>query len=691
MAQATIHHPYVLSSDTTGPVLEDFWPTIFYGIEVADEVRRKVSTVPWASDAFRHLVDEADSIIALPPHVPHSQAGWRHEFFSRSTGAALVYDPWSPTRFLDPTTGLFEFDEAQGRAWVLLTHERTYRLMRSVGVLYAVTGDERYAEWVADGMRVAAEYFTHTEFCRDDVGGPALYYHSLYDAAMLMALANAFSLTRTSAAYRDGDEAMIRAQIFESRMPTMVEFLRKRPTHNMSCFVSGALAVAGELFNVPEWGELALGPNSGLRVQLEHGLPTDPDGGTDGLWYEGTMFYHYYSLSALISLWEVERRRGGPLAADPELNRRFDAMFDAPMALVDSQLRLPLVGDLGAPRTMRLAGYRHLYEYAAGRNPDRFGPALAAIYERSGEQRVSLDALAFGPDELPEPGGIPATHSLLPVAQFGVFRSRGPEQLYVTFRGGDYVGGHDHPDRLTVALSAFGHPISPDLGEAGYSLRGPGNLSYQRTTLSHNTLFADEREQIGNATLEWLPDAVPARARGVIVDEHGVRFTRTVYFDAPFVVLVDDFDSADEHRYGWMYHAYGGVTLLGAELSPSAMPAFGLPELPDRAGYAHLVNRRRGIATASLTATWQPAEGVTLNAQIASDGPLEVTVADTPGNPYPDSLGAILLRAPGRTRRIATVLEPFQGQASATAIELTDGGATVTVTGGDQRVYRWDE
>ena len=129
-------------------------------------------------------------------------------------------------------------------------------------------------------------------------------------------------------------------------------------------------------------------------------------------------------------------------------------MLSAPVTAVDRELRLSLVGDLGMPRAMNLAFYRHLYEYAAGQlDYERFAPVLASIYARSGAIRTGLAALAYGPDSLPEPGGIPSGHTVLPVARTGFFRSQGTERLYLSFRAGVRPGRDCRRGRDT--LSAY--------------------------------------------------------------------------------------------------------------------------------------------------------------------------------------------------------------------------------------------
>jgi len=682
------YRPYTLSPYDRGLVIEDVWPTIFFGDEVIPEIKRKAAKLPWARQALELMAKEAAMVMPKPPQLPVERAGWRHDFYSRVTAEHLLYDPDSQTRFLDPSTGVYEFDEAQRQAWVLLTHERTYRMMRSLGVLYRVTGDERYARWVAQGMRKAVEYFKHEEFVTGS-SIRALYHQPLYDAAVLMILANIYSLTKQSDAYSDRDADDIRAGIFEKRMGDMQAFLAAHPTGNMSCYVSGALAHCGRVFERDDWTKLGIGESSGVRTLLTKGLCVDKDGRTDGMWREGTMFYHFYSMCPLVTLWEQAKQSANGATRDADLRTRFAEMFAAPVALVDRELRLPVIGDLGAPRVMNLAAYRHLYEYAAGRlDPARFGPMLAEIYARSGAKRVELSALAYGPDALPKPGGIGRGSTLLPAASIGVFRSSSAEKLQVLFRAGRYGGGHDHPDRLGIALGAFGQPISPDLGTAGYSIH-PIVHNYYRATIAHNTLFADEKDQPGEAVLDWRGNDKNPRARGVISGEDGVRYQRTVFFAGPYVVLLDEYSSEAEHRFGWTYHAYGKLNVVSPKLEPGSKAMLGMPALPADGAYAMLTDRLSGVASEQIEAEWDVAGGVRMRLLAVSDGPIEVTAARSPGQPIPDKLGCVLLRAPGKSRRIAAVLEPCRGTGSVVSVRLRGDAVVVRLKSGGERVYDW--
>lgn len=676
------YRPYTLSPYDRGWIIESAWPTMFFGEEALQEIERKCGTLPWAKNALELMKREADIALKTAPLLPMEPVGWRHDFYSRATAEHLLHDPHRPEDYLDPSTGKYEHDEAQRKAWALLTHERTYRMMRSLGILYRLTGDERCAVWVVDGLRKAADYCAHSEFARDG----ALWFQPLYDAAELTLLANAYSLVRKHPALTADDHKRIRETIFEQWMPGQIEFLKAHPTHNMACYVSAALAYCGEVLDRPDWMGIGLCDETGMAAQLRNGLRAGPDGKVDGFWYEGTMFYHFYSICPLVTLWETDKRNNGKLTRDADLRARFTEMFAAPVALIDQALRLPPVGDLSAPRLMNLAAYRHLYEYAAGKlDPDRFGPLLASIYATTRAPRVELEALAYGLDELPEPDGVPKTHTVLRPTDTGVFRASTPHQMQLMFRCGRYVSGHDHPDRLQITLSAFGELISPDLGTPGYSLHGATH-NYFRTTLAHNTLFADEAEQAGDAALEWEPDAGIPRARGTIIGKDGITYGRTVFFDPPYVVLLDEYDSDGERRFGWVYHAYGPVAVM-SRLADAAIS----PALPDDRHFSLLTNRRTGMCADMLDAGWQVKEGLRLRLLTVSDGEFEATSGTTIGQPWPDTLGCIVLRAQGRKRCFATVLEPCQAEPTASSLSLAgDGAITVRLTDQTVRSYAWD-
>jgi hypothetical protein len=265
--------PYILSPEDAGWLIEDAWPSLYFGAERVAEIRRKVDTLSWARAAFDLMREESEQALAAPPLVPNEPCGWRHDFYAHSTAAHLLYETDRNDAFLDPSTGAREDLPAQRRAWALLTHERTFRLMRSLGILYGVTGDERYAAWVAEGLRRAAAYFTHHEFHNPRDG--ALYFQPLYDAGILLLLANVYDLTRASSAFSAADHARIRRDIFDDRVPALLDFLasdqRSTRAPNMACFAAAAVAASGRACDRLDWRDQGLA--AGLPLQLPRCLP----------------------------------------------------------------------------------------------------------------------------------------------------------------------------------------------------------------------------------------------------------------------------------------------------------------------------------------------------------------------------------------------------------------------------------
>lgn len=675
---------YTLCPDDTGFGIEDVWPTIGFGPERVPEIRRKAERLPWASALLERFIAEANHVVENEePLQPIERIGWRHQFYSKTTGEHLVYERHQPDAHLDPSTGERVSGPEEHAAWVLLTHERTHRLMRSLGLIAQLTGERRYAAWVREGLLRAVELFAHDEL-REGNRTDALYFQPLYDAPALAQLCWSYALTRDSSVYREGDHERIRIGIFERGIPYQLRFLDQIGVHNMACYVSMAVAVCGHWLGRADWLERGLrDPGVGLRGLLELGVPATPAGDADGFWYEGTTFYHWYSLCPLITLWELAQTLGDPLARDETVRRRLTAMLDAPVRMADFEDRVPTLGDLGAPRVMTLDTYRHLYEWGAGRiDAVGLGAVAARLIERAGE-RDGWTALAYGLDQLRDPAPPLAEHTTLPRAGLVCFRD--PERrMHALFRVGPHGAAHDHRDKLALAIHAYGECIAPDLGTPGYSLTD--TRAYFRGTFSHNTLMVDDKDQaeVHNVGLRHRLEGAPAYAEGVLFDAYpGVTLTRRVWFDAPYVVVADDLVSDDEHRYAWLFHARGAFR--AAVESPAEGPPY--DHYLESPPYVQLSHPERTGARGRIEGRWRVAERVGLRVLLRCDGLAEVITGRTPGQPLHDDRGTLVVRCTGRRGRYVAVFEPHGGRPTAADIELRGERVQLTLTDGSVRRY----
>jgi len=194
--------------------------------------------------------------------------------------------------------------------------------------------------------------------------------------------------------------------------------------------------------------------------------------------------------------------------------------------------------------------------------------------------------------------------------------------------------------------------------------------------------------------VDWRFEAEPPQARGVIADFEGVRYERTVYFDPPFVVVVDNYGASDPKRFGAVFHGEGELEFLNATADSDAAknPPFDMPPVRTAGeGYKMLTDRRVALVDEQLHARWTLADGWKLEARICGDGPFEATQARSPGNPFPAERGALLLRAPGSARTLVSVYELHQGESKMSKVDLADGAVQVTRTDGSVKTYAWAE
>ncbi|MCZ7643895.1 MAG: heparinase II/III-family protein [Planctomycetota bacterium] len=702
--------PNVLDADSRGTAIEDVFPSLYIGAERAGEMARKARELPWAARAVARWRAEAEQALKEEPRFSRAPTAGRCNMMGKGSGLNLGFDPAQPERTYIPATGEWrELDAEERKGWGILQHERTRRLMTSLGFLYRLTGDERYSRWVWSGLRNSVADLYAPERL-PDVGESrekkyTLVYGGLYEAQAQLQLLQAFELVDGAPGSSDEVREGVRTHCFQAAAAMLSRWLNVMIVHNMSCWADAALARLGKHLNEPKYVEQALtGERAGLRLLLTRGAPRDErTGKPDGFWFETAAFYHFYALIPIVGLMELGEAEG---MLDADLRERFAALFEGPWKLADPELRMLTVGDRASPGRLSLTQFRHAYEYAAGRlDPERYGPLLALLYERCGASRDSLAALAFGPDELPAPARLEHASVPLPAARMAAFRGQtgfGPMNLW--FLGGEdnQPGqGHHHHDKLSVSVSACGEPLSWDMGLPGAC--DTDWAQFLNGVLSHNTLMLDEIDQGPMKSLAFesgLDAPVPwARAvvegdrtgyrqslwkvclrRGDAVQEgvyDGAKLERTVYFRAPLAAFSDRVEAPAERRAGFVFHARGEL-LVAADEAPGSKP-LDLPAPRETGAWRLFVQRRKAEPLRHVEADWRIQANLWLRLCATCDAPFEAHWGRTPGNPSTWDRGTLLLRAAGASRRFGAVLEIHRGTPSVKRAELDSNGTVRAV------------
>jgi len=209
----------------------------------------------------------------------------------------------------------------------------------------------------------------------------------------------------------------------------------------------------------------------------------------DGVNWEAATGYHRLVAECFSQAALVLHGTNVPLglAADPEFDRRLDAM----LGYVDGYTRpdgtAPLVGDVDDG---------HLLGFNAPINllPDRHRESLA-VYRT------------------PAYPGRPPASTAWPSA--GFYALRGREALVFVRCGPVGLGGrgaHDHSDQLAVDVTLAGVPLFVDPGSYVYT-RDPAARRAFRATAAHDTVCVDGVDQavFSDATLFEVDEGAPAR------------------------------------------------------------------------------------------------------------------------------------------------------------------------------------
>lgn len=391
--------------------------------------------------------------------------------------------------------------------------------------------------------------------------------------------------------------------------------------HNIPLWHAVAAFAAGVFFG-DEWlVRHTLGGDLGLTEQITRGFTAD------GIWFENSSGYHYYSLTAALSMCVFARWAG----KEEPLSTLFDRIIAGFTALPRLQFAdgtLTAFNDSGrAEGRGGIQSQLELYLEAA------------RLFEGMDGAQAIADLLA-GHDVCGTRGaflyGIPnsaATQQVQPCTSvhyahncLGVLRGGLVE---VFFKYGNLHRSHAHPDALQISLPGF----ADDPGVPGYG--SPFHRGWYTQTVAHNTFVVDGKSQIYDArgTASLSPDGHTITME--ISDAYpGVKAQRTLSAQSDMLTDCLHVACEQEHIIDWVIHIAGEAEFTAQLVADS------LPEQDN--GYNYLRNVRRVIGTFSARFTHNertlsldydelPAEAV-------------IYVAESPDNPANQTRHTILVR-----------------------------------------------
>jgi len=561
-------------------------PRLLLTAEDFARIEQLSQSAPWAASVRAGIVQAAESWPAAHNQrfglkqweLPPEGGQWSQWYVCPRHGVSL--------QFRAPNEHICPVDSEKLTGWpydqVIYTRRHTdaAAMARDNGLAFLFTGRKEFAQAAAQILVAYADVYASypikdTNNRPNATSGARVTAQTLDESGWLIPMAWAYDLIADSGVLSDADKTHIEQDLL--RAAAAVIGRNNAGRSNWQSWHNAAIGAVG--FALEDAGLIARAlddPKGGFRLQLRESIFDD------GLWYEGAWGYHFYALDPLCQLANMAARSGLDLWAERPLRR----MFEGPLLLAMPDGGLPAFSD---SRATDLYSYDRLYEIAFARYDE---PLFAGVLGRRTRGR---EALFWGAGTLPS-GAPPALAStLLDSSGNAVLRAAASDH-YLVMKFGPHGGGHGHYDKLNFISYARGGVMAVDPGTQSYA--APTHNTWDKVTVAHNTLVVDERSQ-GEATgtaraFVGLPGVSAVRAdAGPVYKQASLE--RALILTSDYAVDVFEARSLDgaEHRFDWVYHNYGKLS-MPLRLEPYS-------SFPSTNGYQHLSQTR----AAPTGAAWQ--------------------------------------------------------------------------------------
>ena len=603
------------------PRMDTRHPNTIWDEEDIRNLEQTLKTSPGLRQALFELQKTMDDRIGKPIDVPPPQKG--------PDGAWLYpgdYFPDFPGRPQTP-------DPVRKFSWFLA---RDSVAINSLGFLYALTDNEKYAKYARDLL------IAYSNLPRYGPSKAIQYRYAkgltnqvLEDALDLESIARGYDLIYNSPALSPADRARIHDDLIQPLAWVMLypEFYERNPGDNFASQInnrgaigSTAVLLAGyatddrELVNAALYGTFTTLGKSNPAHYKQFPPPKDwvaatpdhpslgllmvhfaPRAIAGGMWVEGTPGYTLYALAALINAAEAGWRHGLDLYRYNDSILKY--LFDYPLLFAYPDLSVPAENN-SRRIWLRSIYYPVLYQYGYRRYRDPRYLALinsrddfGAETERKGPARSDRllvhpwlpsapPPLSYDVDARHEGPQLASPSVNFPAVGYGVLRTKpakGSGLASLTLSYGP-LASHGHPDKLHIDLWALDDILMPSPG-VQLPYNNPLDAKWHYTTLSHNTMTVDEQSQ---HTINYaVPKDQHLRADQSVYGPAetfgverawsdsaypGVKLDRAICLTGDYLADLFAASSSTAHRYDLAWHIRG---------EPSSNLPFAVSPFPD--------------------------------------------------------------------------------------------------------------
>lgn len=457
-----------------------------------DEARKRVGQDPewqkWISLREEELNRWMET---FPSDRTEWKGGWWHDFVSPEDGSFLVWTPAIPRLEADHLTSRtghrVEITDKIMGGWIASFRARHVDNILEAARLWRVTGESRYRDWALGQLDFYSSNLNRWPVVANGAGTThtRLGWQSLDEAVWLSTLTDAARLLLPDAT-RERQQNWYR-NFFEPQAELLDRNFLSYCIHNITVWHRAAQARVALVFqNDVLWAHAMDGPY-GLRAVLRKGVTSD------WFWYEQSMGYNSYILSATYSLFY----QAGLLGQMDRLHEQaaiVENLMLSPLTLRFPGGWLPNPADSGAPQKVPSDWFGRSY---------RIFPTAIGL-NQAGSQRT-WDTLLEPPEKIAPASALMAAKSdalLPPVESYDLASFRcallrgGPWQIF--FHYGQVNASHAQSEALNWEASWNDVMISRDNGTIGYG--STLHKEYYRKGLNHNVPLIN-----GEGQTPWAP------------------------------------------------------------------------------------------------------------------------------------------------------------------------------------------
>ena len=637
-------------------------------------------------DIAANFAKQADGFIDKP--ITYPSRGGQHNQWYQCDKCEIALKTIDDTHHQCPRCKKIYTGEPYDDVIFSRKHSRNLSHMTAAAWAYAITGQKKYAEYAGQVLLGYAEryskypYHSASRNPRSRSGGH-LFEQTLNEAVcMSRQIGPAYDLISDSGVLTKSEHKKIREGLIRPMLQNIDK--HKAGKSNWQSWHNAGLIAGGAVLNETDWIQRAIyDSKNGFKHQMKISVSDD------GMWYENSWGYHFYTLSALVNAAESARRLGIDLWQDDT----FKKMFTLGVYYTMGDGRLPRFGD-DVNSSIRGKGRLMEPAYHAYRKP-----AILALLS----DKPSFDSILLG-RKVGQKTKSPVLESrVFAGAGHAILRTQGKAGLTAAFTFGPYGGFHGHYDKLSFVFYGYGKELAVDPGRArSQAYRLPIHRNWYKATIGHNTVLVDGQSQnpaAGKLELFQANKKCAAVVAGCDQAYPGVNHKRLLLLTVRYLLVLDELQADKPRQFDWLYHNRG-QNVVGDLDSKESFTKKNYP------GSEYINVHKHGPIDDRLQAKFEDKE-VTTQLTMARSPGTKITFADGPCSSITDRIPMIIVSRRGKTMEFVTVLEPvpsgskpwvknikLERRSDGTKIHVETAGGTdtinyfpgkgITVTRGDE-------